>query len=176
MTSQQIQTLQRVFDAPVVDHYGQTERVTLAGSCEAGGYHLFSDYAITELLPVPGKDDQWEIVGTPLHNWGFPLLRYRTGDTVGPAPAGPCPCGRSFPLLGPIGGRAEDAFTSRDGTHPATGDRGRRRRRAGGGPDRPAITGQLRGAHGAPTGDRPPDRRGARAPQRGPLLRSRTAA
>ncbi len=116
MTSQQVQTLQRVFDAPVVDHYGQTERVSLAGSCEAGGYHQFPDYGITELLPVPGKDEQWEIVGTPLHNWGFPLLRYRTGDTVGPAPEGPCPCGRSFPLMGSIGGRAEDFFTAIDGT------------------------------------------------------------
>jgi phenylacetate-CoA ligase len=115
MTSQQVELLRRAFEAPIVDHYGQTERVTLAGSCEAGGYHLFSDYAITELLPVPGRHDQWEIVGTPLHNWGFPLFRYRTGDTVGPAPEGPCACGRGFPRLGPIGGRKEDSFVSADG-------------------------------------------------------------
>lgn len=115
MTSHQVETLERVFEAPVVDHYGQTERVTLAGNCEAGGYHLFSDYAITELLPVPGRADTWELVGTPLHNWGFPLLRYRTGDTVGVAPAAACSCGRVFPLLGTIDGRVEDAFTSLDG-------------------------------------------------------------
>lgn len=116
MSSQQVQTLQRVFAAPVADHYGQTERVSLAGNCEAGGYHQFPDYGITELQPVPGSDDQWEIVGTPLHNWGFPLLRYRTGDTVGPAPDGPCPCGRSFPLMGSISGRVEDTFTAIDGS------------------------------------------------------------
>ncbi|WP_445256057.1 phenylacetate--CoA ligase family protein [Nocardioides aurantiacus] len=115
MTQDQVATLERVFCAPVVDHYGQTERVTLAGGCEAGGYHLFPDYAVTELLPVPGLADQWEIVGTPLHNWGFPLLRYRTGDTVGPTPGGLCGCGRSFPRLGAIGGRAEDSFTAADG-------------------------------------------------------------
>jgi phenylacetate-CoA ligase len=103
-----------VFDAPLVDHYGQTERVAMAGACEAGGYHVFPDYGIVELLP--GTDaDRAEIVGTALHNWGFPLLRYRTGDLVESAPAGPCPCGRSFPRLGTIIGRAEDAFVAADG-------------------------------------------------------------
>jgi phenylacetate-CoA ligase len=87
----------------------------MAGSCEAGGYHEFSDYGITELLPVPGHTDRWEIVGTPLHNWGFPMFRYRTGDEVGPAPAGRCPCGRDFPLLGRIDGRVEDTFTAANG-------------------------------------------------------------
>ena len=89
--------MREVFGGPVMDHYGQTERVAMAGGCEAGGYHLFPDYGITELLPVPGRSDSWEIVGTPLHNWGFPLFRYRTGDEVGPAPAGPAPAGGRFP-------------------------------------------------------------------------------
>ncbi|GAA1920125.1 exopolysaccharide biosynthesis protein VpsH [Nocardioides lentus] len=115
MTAAQRELMGAAYAAPVVDHYGQTERVTLAGTCEAGGYHLFDDYAITELLPVPGERERWEIVGTPLHNWGFPLLRYATGDLVGPAPAGPCPCGRGFARLGAVAGRAEDAFTSADG-------------------------------------------------------------
>ena len=115
ITAEQVRLMREVFGGPVVDHYGQTERVAMAGSCEAGGYHQFPDYGIIELLPVPGRSDSWEIVGTPLHNWGFPLLRYRTGDEVGPAPAGPCPCGRAFPLLGRIDGRVEDTFTAADG-------------------------------------------------------------
>jgi phenylacetate-CoA ligase len=115
MTADQIALMREVFRGPVVDHYGQTERVSMAGGCEAGGYHQFPGYGITELLPVPGRTDSWEIVGTPLHNWGFPLFRYRTGDEVGPAPAGPCPCGRAFPLIGRIDGRVEDAFTAADG-------------------------------------------------------------
>lgn len=109
----QHQLLREVFAGPVIDHYGQTERVAMAGTCEAGGYHVFPDYGVVELLPV--ADELWEIVGTPLHNWGFPLFRYRTGDTVGPAPDGPCHCGRSFPLLGAIHGRLDAAFTARDG-------------------------------------------------------------
>jgi phenylacetate-CoA ligase len=115
MTREQQALMHEAFCAPVVDHYGQTERVSMAGACEAGGYHAFPDYGITELIPVEGCTDRWEIVGTPLHNWGFPLFRYRTGDEVGPAPDAPCPCGRAFPRLGTIDGRVEDFFTAADG-------------------------------------------------------------
>jgi phenylacetate-CoA ligase len=115
MSARQRELMREVFGGPVIDHYGQTERVAMAGGCEAGGYHEFPDYGIVELLPVPGQSERWEIVGTPLHNWGFPLLRYRTGDEVGPLPSGWCPCGRSFRLLGEVDGRVEDAFTAADG-------------------------------------------------------------
>src|SRR6185437_13478597 len=64
MTTTQADLLRTVFRGPVVDHYGQTERVAMAGSCEAGGYHVFPDYGIVELLPVPGVHDSREIVGT----------------------------------------------------------------------------------------------------------------
>ncbi|MCF3940148.1 MULTISPECIES: phenylacetate--CoA ligase family protein [Gordonia] len=108
--------MREVFEGPVVDHYGQTERVAMAGGCEAGGYHVFDDYAIVELLPVDGRSDRREIVGTSLHNWGFPLFRYRTGDeVVDVSTKGPCPCGRHFRLLGEIDGRIEDSFTAADG-------------------------------------------------------------
>ncbi|WP_231869006.1 phenylacetate--CoA ligase family protein [Rhodococcus opacus] len=115
MSRGQRELMSDIFAAPVIDHYGQTERVMMAGECEEGSFHVFPDYAITELLPVEGTQHTWEIVGTPLHNWGFPLFRYRTGDRVGPAVDDACPCGRAFDLLGPVDGRIEDAFTSADG-------------------------------------------------------------
>lgn len=115
MSPAQIALMRAVYVGPIVDHYGQTERVVMAGGCEAGGYHLFSDYGIMELLPVPGTGDEHEIVGTPLHNWGFPLLRYRTGDRVGTPANEPCPCGRAFPSFGLIGGRTEDLVRAADG-------------------------------------------------------------
>lgn len=115
MTPGQIALMRDVFAGPIVDHYGQTERVTMAGTCEAGSFHIFPDYGIVELHPVGGSDTRWEIVGTALHNWGFPLFRYRTGDEVGPAAKGPCACGRSYELLGAIDGRVEDSFTAADG-------------------------------------------------------------
>ncbi len=114
-TAAQADLMRRVFGGTIIDHYGQTERIAMAGSCEAGGYHVFPDYGIVELLPVPGIPESWEIVGTPLHNWGFPLFRYRTGDYVRSADPGPCPCGRAYPTLGRIDGRASDCFTSADG-------------------------------------------------------------
>jgi phenylacetate-CoA ligase len=115
MTSSQQALMRSVYGGPIIDHYGQTERVTMAGTCEHGGYHVFPDYGILEQVPVDGRPDRWEIVGTALHNWGYPLLRYRTGDEVGPAPSRPCACGRSFPLLGTIDGRQEDHFIAADG-------------------------------------------------------------
>jgi phenylacetate-CoA ligase len=111
----QIELMRQVYVGPVIDHYGQTERVVMAGACEAGGYHVFPDYGIMELLPVPGGRGEHEIVGTPLHNWGFPLLRYRTGDRIGTPPSEPCPCGRAFPPFGLIGGRVEDLVRAADG-------------------------------------------------------------
>jgi phenylacetate-CoA ligase len=115
MSSMQRAAMVEVFAGPIIDHYGQTERVVMAGNCPAGSYHVFGDYGIAELLPVEGVADRWEIVGTGLHNWGAPLLRYRTGDQVGPAPAASCLCGRAHPTLGVIDGRVEDSFTGADG-------------------------------------------------------------
>ena len=51
----QIALMRQVYVGPVLDHYGQTERVVMAGSCEAGGYHVFPDYGIMELLPGTGQ-------------------------------------------------------------------------------------------------------------------------
>ncbi|WP_433503784.1 hypothetical protein ACQP04_29440 [Pseudonocardia halophobica] len=117
-SSETIGTAQRTlfaaaFGGPIVDHYGQTERVAMAGNCERGSYHVFPDYGYVELLPV--GEQEWEIVATPLHNSGFILFRYRTGDVVGPAGEQSCPCGRAFPVLGPLDGRKEDYFVAADG-------------------------------------------------------------
>jgi phenylacetate-CoA ligase len=116
MTSGQTALLSEVFGGPIVDHYGQTERAVMAGACEQGGYHLFPEYGVTELLPVEGAPGQYEMVGTPLHNWGFPLLRYRTGDLVRRGPEELCACGRDFPRVSLVSGRVEDVCRRADGT------------------------------------------------------------
>jgi len=102
------------FGCPVFDWYGQAERVAAAGTCEHGGLHLLDDYSCVELLPA---GDGWhELVGTGLNNYAMPLIRYRSGDLVRPAPAGRiCPCGRDFPLLERIAGRDDDAVRLPDG-------------------------------------------------------------
>jgi phenylacetate-CoA ligase len=115
MTESQRALMREVFGGPVIDHYGQTERVCMAGNCEMGSYHVFSDYGVVELLPVAGDSKSAEVVGTPLHNWGFPLFRYRTGDQVRVSASASCRCGRPFPVLGPVDGRVEETFTAADG-------------------------------------------------------------
>jgi len=96
------------FSCPVFDWYGLNERVAAIGTCEHGRYHLMSDYAHVELLPA--GDGSYELVGTGFNNLAMPLIRYRTGDFVRPAPQGArCVCGRAFPLIEAIDGRVDEA-------------------------------------------------------------------
>jgi phenylacetate-CoA ligase len=115
MSSAQRRLMGEVFQAPIVDHYGQTERAVMAGGCEHGTYHVFPDYGILELHPVDGVPDERRVVGTPLHNFAFPLLRYRTDDRVSVPSDEPCPCGRPFPRFGLVNGRTEELVHTSDG-------------------------------------------------------------
>ena len=102
------------FGCRVFDWYGQFERVAAIGTCEQGRLHVVSDYAFVELLPA--GDGLFEIVGTGHNNLSMPLIRYRTGDLVRPAPEGRrCCCGRPFPLIDEVVGRADDAIKLPDG-------------------------------------------------------------
>ena len=108
LSQERRRALSVAFGCPVLDWYGQAERVAAIGTCEHGRYHLLSDYSHVELLPR--GDGTCELVGTGLHNLAMPLIRYRTGDFVRPAPAGErCPCGRALPLIEAIEGRCDDA-------------------------------------------------------------------
>jgi phenylacetate-CoA ligase len=101
---------ERVFQAPVVDHYGQNEQVAYAFQCKlANLYHVQMEYCVIELVPL--RDGEWEIVGTNLHNLGMPLIRYRTGDiaTLG---AEPCECGRKQMTLSQLRGRVTDVIVT----------------------------------------------------------------
>ncbi|HEX7952346.1 MAG TPA: phenylacetate--CoA ligase family protein [Burkholderiales bacterium] len=106
--------IERAFGCRVFDWYGQFERVAAIGTCEQGWFHLLSDYSFVELLPA--GDGLFEIVGTGFNNLSMPLIRYRSGDLVRPAPAGwRCACGRPFPLIDEIVGRADDSIKLPDG-------------------------------------------------------------
>jgi phenylacetate-CoA ligase len=114
LTDGQRGDIERAFGCRVFDWYGQFERVAAIGTCERGGRHLMTDYSYVELLPV--EDGLFEVVGTGFNNLSMPLIRYRCGDRVRPAPAGArCPCGRAFPLIGQVIGRADDAIKLPDG-------------------------------------------------------------
>jgi phenylacetate-CoA ligase len=102
------------FGCPVFDWYGQFERVAAIGTCEHGSLHVIEDYSYVELLP--NEDGLCEIVGTGFNNLVMPLVRYRTGDLVEPAPDGSsCRCGRQFRTVRRVMGRDEDVIKLPDG-------------------------------------------------------------
>jgi len=111
--------VERVFKAPVIDHYGQNEQVAYAFQCAcAAAYHVQREMSIVELVPT--GDGRREIVGTCLHNYAMPFLRYRTGDLAAPRDE-PCPCGRLGPALSGINGREVDVIVTPEGRLVAPG-------------------------------------------------------
>ena len=105
--------IEEYWGLPVLDWYGQNERVITAQQCWASNYHNNDDYGIIEL------SDKNEIIATSLNNYVMPFIRYNTGDKAipldGKAPI--CPCGRhlSIPFKG-IEGRSDDILIKDDGT------------------------------------------------------------
>ncbi len=107
--------IEALWHARCHDHAGATEVGAHSFECEAqpGGIHLIESEYIAEVLdpatlkPVaPGE--RGELVITNLGRWGFPVVRYRTGDVVAVNPDR-CACGRtSLRFEGGILGRADD--------------------------------------------------------------------
>lgn len=107
------QQIAQAFAAPVFDSYGSHEFKLLAWECsETGEFHTCDDSLIIEVLrddrPVaPGE--RGEVVGTALHSFAMPFIRYRLGDVVTKGSA-TCQCGRPFSTLRDIQGRMIDYF------------------------------------------------------------------
>lgn len=108
--------------ARVFDHHGMTEVGAVTYECPAqpGVLHVMEETYLAEVIdpasgaPVPAGE-RGELILTPLHRAGSPLLRYRTGDWVQPrfSPSteevSPCACGRlELALVGGIIGRVDD--------------------------------------------------------------------
>ena len=95
---QHLQLLREVFPCPLLQHYGQSERILMAASMPDDGRSFFyPQYGHLELVdhrgaPVTRPGTLGEIVGTSFDNHVMPFIRYRTGDM---AILG----GRSHPLL-----------------------------------------------------------------------------
>jgi len=89
--------IEKVFQCPVFDYYGNAERVAAIHTCEYG-------------------NGERELVGTALTNFAMPLIRYRVGDVVKQSDKN-CPCGRDFPVVEFIIGRKDDYLITPDGKH-----------------------------------------------------------
>lgn len=107
--------IERRFRCRLFDLYGSYETGTAIVTCEHGGYHVNADTCLVEFLE-PDADGAAEMAVTPLFNLAMPLIRYRTGDLAVPMPdAEPCPCGRAFPRVAKVLGRADDVVVTPDG-------------------------------------------------------------
>lgn len=103
----------RALGTEPVDVYGLVELSNFAWECERrDGLHVSADTHLVEVDAAPGMPGP--LVVTDLGMWTSPMLRYQTGDFAEWTTT-PCPCGRSFPRLARIHGRAVDSVRLADG-------------------------------------------------------------
>lgn len=106
--------------ARVIAWYGHAEQAVLAPWCEhRQAYHAWPFYGITEVLDGTGGSvapgTEGEIVATALRPFPTPFIRYRTMDRAVRG-ADACPgCGRAFPLLERLVGRAHEVIVTGTG-------------------------------------------------------------
>lgn len=111
ISDKQRKLIEDVFMCKIFDWYGQVERVSAIGQCEKGTYHIIEDYSITETIET---ENGFELIGTSLHNYVMPLLRFKTGDSVYLSEK-KCTCGRNFRTVTKIHGRSLEYILTPDG-------------------------------------------------------------
>ncbi|MFO1220125.1 MAG: phenylacetate--CoA ligase family protein [Burkholderiaceae bacterium] len=108
--------VEQAFAAPVVNSYGASECLTIAGACDAGALHLNADWVIVEPVderhrPVPAGTFGATALITNLANHLQPLIRYDIGDRVRLLPQR-CSCGSPLPAI-EVEGRTDDSLLLR---------------------------------------------------------------
>lgn len=119
LSDEQRKLLENTFACPVYNFYGSREINNLAAECPAHqGLHVNSLTRYIEIVDdegnpvppgVPGR-----ILLTDLTNYFMPFIRYEIED-VGSWSSDACACGRPFPLLERIWGRASDFIVTPEG-------------------------------------------------------------
>jgi phenylacetate-CoA ligase len=97
----------------VFDVYGSTEAGSVASECgRHRGLHVHEDMVVLEVVdernrPVVPGDYGAKALVTVLFNRTQPLIRYELSDRLRFA-SSRCPCGRPYPLIESVEGRAEE--------------------------------------------------------------------
>jgi phenylacetate-CoA ligase len=114
------QRIEAGWSAKCYDHAGASEVGAHSFECQVqpNGIHVIESEFIAEALDFTTRQpiapgEKGELVITNLGRWGFPVIRYATGDVV-VFNEDQCDCGRTFLRLeGGIIGRADDMVTVR---------------------------------------------------------------
>jgi phenylacetate-CoA ligase len=112
--------IEDMFGAPLFDQYATAEFERLAWQCEEKGeYHIDADSVILEFVDENGEGvgsgESGEIICTSLFNYAMPFIRYALGDLGRSSQEKDCSCGRTFPLMKVVEGRANDVIVLPDG-------------------------------------------------------------
>lgn len=124
LSDQARRMINREFGIPVLGRYGAIEAFNIGFECEAHrGYHVNADYFAVRIVDDAGRDlpagHAGHVLVSNFLSRGTVLLNYRLGDVAARLP-GPCPCGRSLPMISFLEGRSGDWLSSRSGApvHP----------------------------------------------------------
>ena len=110
----QRKAIQKSFKCKIMDFFSQAERVISGCSCgESENMHINLEAGILELSKI--SENQFNIIGTSLTNYGMPLLRYKLNDITSGL-VSDCSCGRKHPLLKPIETKLEDILVTPQGS------------------------------------------------------------
>jgi phenylacetate-CoA ligase len=109
-------TIARAFGCPVLDEYSSEELTRIAAQCRHKTYHVFEDINYLEILDDNGNpsDGLGTVVGTNLHNFAMPMIRYQQDD-LAHLQESHCACGWRFRALTDLQGRRNDSFVMPSG-------------------------------------------------------------
>ena len=117
LTEPQRDLLESTFNTRVQNEYGCGEVGPIAYECEEGSLHIMADNVFVEIVDEQGRPvnagESGALLVTDLNNRAMPLIRYQVGDFG--VRGEQCRCGRGFPVLEKIWGRAYDFIEAPDG-------------------------------------------------------------
>jgi phenylacetate-CoA ligase len=119
LSEQRRQIIERAFECPVYNFYGSREVNNLAAECQRReGLHVNTLARYVEIVDDTGNPlppgTPGRLLLTDLTNYFQPFLRYEIED-IGSWKANACSCGRPFPLLERVWGRASDFILTPEG-------------------------------------------------------------
>lgn len=100
----------------VFDFYTQNEHVACIRSCQNDIYHVDMEYSIVEFVKDKSlPSTHRKIIGTNIHNYVMPLIRYDTGDISHGLTGLWCSCGQAGDKIWGIEGRQDDFLYTSSG-------------------------------------------------------------